>query len=117
MILVSTEAGDVFKYDRTGRRLLAMSVEGAISDMKSYLSKNAEDDIVLTTRDGGLLSPTILCYPALQETWEALLFLASLWVGNQKTRRFSMRLAISDFHGVIPPLLFEKIEAVLKDRH
>ncbi|MDP2981700.1 MAG: VCBS repeat-containing protein [Candidatus Latescibacter sp.] len=55
MILVATEAGDLFKYDRTGKRLLSMSVGSAISDMKIIpVKEHGRNDIVLTTRDGRL---------------------------------------------------------------
>ncbi|MDP2983235.1 MAG: hypothetical protein Q8O92_07890 [Candidatus Latescibacter sp.] len=56
MILVATEAGYLFKYDRTGKRLLSMSVGSAISDMKiSPVKEHGRNDIVLTTRDGRLV--------------------------------------------------------------
>jgi outer membrane protein assembly factor BamB len=57
MLLVATEAGDLFKFDRTGRRLLAAGF-GSTGIAGMEVISNPEkkrNDIVLALRDGRLL--------------------------------------------------------------
>lgn len=53
VLLVATDAGDLFKYSRSGKRLQALNLEAGITDMKVIpYPDHRRDDIVLSMRNG-----------------------------------------------------------------
>jgi hypothetical protein len=55
-ILVATDGGDVFEYDRRGRRLRSLHLESAITDVAVIpYAAHQRNDVVLSTRNGSVI--------------------------------------------------------------
>ena len=80
-ILVATEAGDLFRYDRSGRRIDSMGVGSAITDMLVIPAPSwKRNDIVLSTRDGRV----VVCDDA------SFLVRASVTVGSEPLKGLAL---------------------------